>query len=74
MANFGGLVLGFIEADVAEAHVAHTCADECAQRTVCLEKARRAAMAGPSEVESRGEKPFLGVVPESSEKIAEKQN
>ena len=52
----------------AEEHVAQPCADERAQRTVRQEKARRPAMAGPSEEESRGEKPFLGVVPENSEK------
>ena len=51
----------------AEEHVAQPCANKGAQRTVCQEESRRPAMAGPSG-ESRGEKPFLGVVPESSEK------
>ena len=55
----------------AEEHVAQPCANKGAQRTVCQEESRRPAMAGPSG-ESRGEKPFLGVVPESSEKKNEK--
>ena len=48
-------------------HVAQPFANKGAQRTVCQEESRRPAMAGPSG-ESRGEKPFLGVVPENSEK------
>ena len=51
----------------AEEHVAQPCANKGAQRTVCQEESRRPAMAGPSG-ESRGEKPFLGVVPENSER------